>query len=93
MTTKATRTPRKSKAQIEREIADVSSIHRVQYRVPGSPWVWLASSGSGTMDPDGAHEFSSREAAEKRAAAIGGPSSSVQAKAVTTRAVTTKTGS
>lgn len=32
MRTKASRTPRKSKVQIEREIADVSSVRRVQSR-------------------------------------------------------------
>jgi len=51
-------------------------IHRLQMQVPGGPRVWLAPSGSGTMDPDSAHQFPTREAAEKHAAAISGPRSS-----------------
>lgn len=78
---------RKSKAQRERELAEErerSQRWLVTFQVPGSPWVYLAATGSGTMDPDAAVDFGSRSAAEARAVAMQGPRSSIRAK-VTSR--------
>ena len=80
-------TKKKSAAQLNQEIAEALSIHRIQFRVPGSPWVWLTPNGSGTMNPLGAYKFPSREAAEARAATMQGPRSSLQAKVVSMKAV------
>lgn len=57
--------------------------HCVQFCIPGSPWVWLASNGRGTIDPDAAHDFGSPEAAKNRAAAMQSPRSNIRAKYAT----------
>lgn len=78
---------RKSKAQRERELAEEREKNQrwlVTFQVPGSPWVYVAATGSGTMDPDAAFDFGSCSAAESRAAAMQGPRSSLRAK-VTSR--------
>jgi hypothetical protein len=72
--------------QLDREIDEASRVHRIQFRMPGGPWVYLASNGNGTMSLDVAHQFPSREAAETRAAAMQGPRSSLQARVVSTKA-------
>jgi hypothetical protein len=56
--------------------------YRVQFRVPGGMWVWATDRGTGTMNPDGAKVFPSKEAAEDAARRIQGPHSSLQAKVV-----------
>lgn len=79
---------RKSKAQRERELSEErekSQRWLVTFQMPGSPWVYVAATGSGsTMDPDAALDFGSRDAAESRATAMQGPRSSLRAK-VTSR--------
>lgn len=59
------------------------TFYSVQLRVPGSPWVWVAPTGSGTTtDPDGAYKFGDRDAAEKLARKLTGPQSSIQTRVV-----------
>lgn len=83
-----TRKPRKTKRQREQEAAEAAEKRRswlVMFQVPGSSWVYVAKTGSGgTLDPDGAFDFGSRDAAESRATAMQGPRSSLRAK-VTSR--------
>ena len=86
---------RKSKAQrareLERDVLRRLAEERekrqrwlVTFQLPGSPWVYVTRSGSGTLNPDDAFDFGSRDAAESRAAAMQGPRSSLRAK-VTSR--------
>lgn len=77
---------KKSAAQLQREIDALYTVHRVQFQVPGSPWVWVGERGSGTMNPDAAFRYPSREAAETAVRAMTGPRSSLLAKAVSTKA-------
>ncbi len=76
--------PRKTKAQIEREIQDaLNTAHCLMFSVPGSRWVWFSKSGGGSMDPDEAIDFGSREAAETAMNLRRDPRSSVAYKYVT----------
>jgi hypothetical protein len=86
--TAAKKSPRKSKAQRDRERAEAlekSQRWLVMFQMPGSQWAYVARTGSGnTMDPDAAFDFGSRDAAESHAASMQGPRSSLRAK-VTSR--------
>ena len=72
---------RKTKAQIRQEIEDaLITSHHVQFQVPGSPWVWLTNQGTGTMSPDHALDFGTREAAERYIDRARDPRSSMKLK-------------
>jgi len=64
---------------------ELSQRELVTFQMPGSQWAYVAATGSGgTMSPDAAFDFGSREAAEARAAAMQGPRSSLRAKVTST---------
>ncbi len=75
----------KSAAQLDAEIdAALDDVgHHVMLSVPGSPWVYVGSSGGGTTSPDLAVDFKSREAAEVYMTRATGPRSSVKMRYVT----------
>lgn len=78
--------PRKTKAQIEREIADeLAKKHCVRVQVPGGPLLWLTSKGTASFSPDEAHDFGSREAAERRIESLQGPHAGSSYRYATTR--------
>ncbi len=80
--------PRKTKAQIEREIQDaLNTAHCLMFSVPGSPWVWFNKTGGGSMNPDDAIDFKSRETAERAMDLRRDPSSSVKYKYVTRKKI------
>lgn len=55
----------------------------VQFRVPGSPWVWFARTGSGsTTNPDNAFKFSLRDDADDVVRRLSGPRSSIEARVI-----------
>ncbi len=75
---------RKTKYELELE-REKANRWLVTFQMPGSAWAYVARTGSGsTMNPDGAHDFGSRAAAEAHAASLQGPRSSLRAK-VTSR--------
>lgn len=76
---------RKSKAQIEAEIALALSVrHCVLFNAPGSSyWLYVTKDGRGTLNPDEGNDFGSREAAERAVEQMTGPRSGIRAKYAT----------
>jgi hypothetical protein len=58
-----------------------ASTWHVQFRMPGSPWVWLKPGGS-TTNPDNAYVFANRDEAQAQANAMMGPRSSIETRVV-----------